>query len=87
MRTLPYRLCDVFTDRPFAGNPLAVFTEAAGLDSATMQVLAREMNLSESAFVLPPTSPETHARIRIRGRGACGRHCAWRIRARILVCT
>ncbi|XYH93770.1 PhzF family phenazine biosynthesis protein [Sorangium sp. So ce1128] len=65
MRTLPYRLCDVFTDRPFAGNPLAVFTEADGLDSAMMQALAREMNLSESAFVLPATSPDTHARIRI----------------------
>ncbi|WP_437537604.1 PhzF family phenazine biosynthesis protein [Sorangium sp. So ce726] len=65
MRALPYRIVDVFTDRPFAGNPLAVFTDAARLDAATMQTLAREMNLSESAFVLPPTSPETHARIRI----------------------
>lgn len=65
MRPLPYRLCDVFTDRPFAGNPLAVFTDAAGLDAAMMQRLAREMNLSESAFVLPPTSSETDARIRI----------------------
>ncbi|XXS74779.1 PhzF family phenazine biosynthesis protein [Sorangium sp. So ce131] len=49
MRTLRYRLCDVFTDRPFAGNPLAVFTEAAWLGSAAMQALAREMNLSETS--------------------------------------
>jgi trans-2,3-dihydro-3-hydroxyanthranilate isomerase len=65
MRRLPYALCDVFTDRPLAGNALAVFTDANGLDRATMQALARETNLSESAFVLRPTTPEADVRIRI----------------------
>jgi hypothetical protein len=65
LRLLPYQICDVFTDRPLAGNALAVFTDCAGLDVATMQSLARETNLSESAFVLPPSSSEADARIRI----------------------
>jgi trans-2,3-dihydro-3-hydroxyanthranilate isomerase len=65
IRPIPYVLCDVFTDRALAGNALAVFVEADDLDGATMQALARETNLSESAFVLPPTSPGTDARVRI----------------------
>jgi trans-2,3-dihydro-3-hydroxyanthranilate isomerase len=65
MRTLRYQLCDVFTDRPLAGNALAVFTDADGLDLSTMQALAREMNLSETAFVLRPTVTGADARIRI----------------------
>jgi trans-2,3-dihydro-3-hydroxyanthranilate isomerase len=65
MRTFRYQLCDVFTDRPLAGNALAVFTDARAMDDATMQALAREMNLSECAFVLRPTVPEAQARIRI----------------------
>jgi trans-2,3-dihydro-3-hydroxyanthranilate isomerase len=65
MRTFRYQLCDVFTDRPLTGNALAVFTDARGMDDATMQALAREMNLSECAFVLRPTAPEAQARIRI----------------------
>jgi trans-2,3-dihydro-3-hydroxyanthranilate isomerase len=44
---------DVFADRPLAGNPLAVFPDALGLDTPTMQALAREMNLSETTFILP----------------------------------
>ena len=64
MKTLRYTLCDVFTERPLAGNPLAVFTDARSLDTATMQALAREMNLSETVFVLPPERGG-HARIRI----------------------
>lgn len=44
---------DVFTREPLAGNPLAVFPDATGLDDRTMQALAREMNLSETTFVLP----------------------------------
>jgi trans-2,3-dihydro-3-hydroxyanthranilate isomerase len=59
-----YVICDVFTDRPFAGNQLAVFTDARALDGATMQALAREMNFSESTFVLPAVEGG-HARIRI----------------------
>jgi trans-2,3-dihydro-3-hydroxyanthranilate isomerase len=65
MRRLPYEICDVFTDRPLAGNALAVFTDGTGLDEATMQALARETNLSETTFVLPPTVPDADARIRI----------------------
>lgn len=64
MKTLRYTLCDVFTEQPLTGNPLAVFTDARGLDSATMQALAREMNLSETTFVLP-AERGGHARIRI----------------------
>jgi trans-2,3-dihydro-3-hydroxyanthranilate isomerase len=65
MRVLPYELCDVFTERPLAGNALAVFTDARDMSYLTMQSLAREMNLSETAFVLPPRSAEADARIRI----------------------
>src|ERR1700760_2568986 len=44
---------DVFTRTPLAGNPLAVFTDARGLEDQEMQALAREMNLSETTFILP----------------------------------
>jgi len=64
MPALRYVLCDVFTDRPLTGNPLAVFTDARALTPETMQALAREMNLSESVFVLRPEAGG-HARIRI----------------------
>jgi trans-2,3-dihydro-3-hydroxyanthranilate isomerase len=64
VKTLRYTLCDVFTERALAGNPLAVFTDARSLDSATMQALAREMNLSETVFVLPPERGG-HAKLRI----------------------
>jgi trans-2,3-dihydro-3-hydroxyanthranilate isomerase len=56
---------DVFTDQPFGGNPLAVFPEAAGLDTATMQRLAREMNLSETTFVFAPDRPGADFTVRI----------------------
>ncbi len=46
--------CDVFTDRPFAGNPLLVVPDARGLSTGQMQAIAREINYSESTFVLPP---------------------------------
>ena len=65
MRRFRYVVCDVFTDVPLAGNQLAVFTDARDLDSVTMQVLAREMNLAETVFVLPPSSDEADVRIRI----------------------
>jgi trans-2,3-dihydro-3-hydroxyanthranilate isomerase len=54
-RRYRFRQVDVFTDRPLHGNPLAVFPEAEGLSDDEMQSLAREMNISETAFVLPPT--------------------------------
>src|SRR5690349_10377484 len=44
---------DVFTQTPLAGNPLAIFPDARGLSHAEMQALAREMNLSETTFILP----------------------------------
>lgn len=56
---------DVFTDRVFAGNPLAVVFEAAGLSDGVMQAIAREMNCSETTFLLPPTRPDCAARVRI----------------------
>jgi trans-2,3-dihydro-3-hydroxyanthranilate isomerase len=64
MQTYRYVVVDVFTDRPLAGNQLAVFTDARGLDDETMQALAREVNFSESTFVFPPEDGG-HARIRI----------------------
>jgi trans-2,3-dihydro-3-hydroxyanthranilate isomerase len=62
--TLRYVVADVFTDRPLAGNQLAVFTDGRDVDDETMQGLARELNFSETVFVLPP-SEGGHARIRI----------------------
>ena len=56
---------DVFTDRPFGGNPLAVFPEAGGLTTEEMQQIAREMNLSETTFVLPPAVAGADFRVRI----------------------
>lgn len=49
--------CDVFTERPFAGNPLLVVPDARGLAKELMQAIAREINYSESTFVLPPDDP------------------------------
>jgi len=59
-----YVICDVFTDRPLAGNPLAVFTDARVIPEAWVQPLAREINFSETVFVYPPEAGG-HARIRI----------------------
>ena len=64
MPTLRYVVADVFTDVPLAGNQLAVFTDGRESDEETMQKLAREMNFSETVFVLPP-EVGGHARIRI----------------------
>ncbi len=61
---------DVFTDRPFEGNQLAVFPDARGLSAAQMQALTREMNFSESTFVLPAETPGTDVRMRIFTPGA-----------------
>jgi trans-2,3-dihydro-3-hydroxyanthranilate isomerase len=56
---------DVFTTKPFAGNPLAVVTDGDGISTATMQAIAREMNLSETVFVQRPTNNRALARLRI----------------------
>jgi trans-2,3-dihydro-3-hydroxyanthranilate isomerase len=59
-----YVVCDVFTDRPLAGNQLAVFTDARDLSEETLQPLARELNFSETVFVYPAEG-DGHVRIRI----------------------
>src|SRR5215831_17767782 len=61
---------DVFTNRRFGGNPLAVFPDARGMSDADMQALATEFNLSETTFVLPPADPANTARVRIFNRKA-----------------
>ena len=58
-RRFPYVTVDVFTDRPFTGNPLAVVTDASGLTPDEMRAIAAEFNYSESTFVLPPEDPAT----------------------------
>ena len=60
-RTYEFVQLDVFTQTALAGNPLAIFTDARGLNDAEMQALAREMNLSETTFILP-RDPATEAR-------------------------
>ena len=64
-RSYRYRIVDVFTEHPLEGNALAVFTDASGMDDGSMQKVARELNLSETTFVLPPTRPACVARVRI----------------------
>jgi trans-2,3-dihydro-3-hydroxyanthranilate isomerase len=59
------RRVDVFTERPLRGNPLVVVLDAEGLTATDMQAIAREMNLSETTFVWPPTRPDADARVRI----------------------
>ena len=70
MPTYAFVTLDVFTDRRFGGNPLAVFTDARGMSDAEMQALAAEFNLSETTFVLPPQDPANTARVRIFNRTA-----------------
>jgi len=65
MRRLHYHLVDVFTDRAFGGNPLAVVTNGRGVSGETMQAVAKEFNLSETTFVLPPDDPRHDWRVRI----------------------
>jgi trans-2,3-dihydro-3-hydroxyanthranilate isomerase len=65
MTLFPYRVVDVFTTEAFAGNPLAVFTQASEIDEGLMQKIAREMNLAETTFVLPAKNLDCVARVRI----------------------
>lgn len=65
MTQFDYVTLDVFTKERFRGNPLAVIADARGLDSETMQAIAREFNYSEITFVLPPANPENTAEVRI----------------------
>jgi trans-2,3-dihydro-3-hydroxyanthranilate isomerase len=70
MRRFSFVTVDVFTDRRFGGNPLAVFPDASGLGDGEMQSLAAEFNLSETTFVLPPADAANTARVRIFNRTA-----------------
>ena len=63
--TWDYSIVDVFTQTPLEGNALAVFHDAAGIDAATMQKIARETNLSETTFIFAPERPASAARVRI----------------------
>ncbi|WP_406077930.1 PhzF family phenazine biosynthesis protein [Micromonospora sp. NBC_00858] len=62
---LQYEVVDVFTDRPYGGNPLAVVLDADGLTPAAMQSVAREFNLSETVFVCRPTRSDAAYAVRI----------------------
>lgn len=68
MAPYEFETVDVFTDRRFAGNPLAVFPDARGMSDAEMQAYAAEFNLSETTFVLPPSNSANTARVRIFNR-------------------
>ncbi|HEX8532919.1 MAG TPA: PhzF family phenazine biosynthesis protein [Allosphingosinicella sp.] len=70
MEGYEYFTVDVFTKRRFGGNPLAVFPAAEGIDDATMQALAAELNYSETSFVLPPADKRNTAQVRIFNRSA-----------------
>ena len=65
MTRYDYETLDVFTDRKFAGNQLAVIMDARGLTTADMLTITREFNYSETTFVLPPEQPGNTARVRI----------------------
>src|SRR5579864_8789715 len=62
---IDYHVVDVFTQKPLEGNPLAVFPDASTLPEDALQRIARELNLSETAFVLPPTRTDCAIRVRI----------------------
>ena len=62
---IAFETVDVFTDRKFGGNPLAVIPEARGLATEQMQAIAAEFNLAETTFVLPPKDPKHTAEVRI----------------------
>jgi trans-2,3-dihydro-3-hydroxyanthranilate isomerase len=62
---LQYEVVDVFTRKPLEGNPLAVFTNAVDIDGSLMQRIAKELNLAETAFILPPTREGCDVRVRI----------------------
>src|SRR5579859_420331 len=67
MATHPFRIVNVFTEgsQSFTGNPLCVFENGEGLTGEQMQALARQFNLSETTFILPPSKPRADARVRI----------------------
>lgn len=64
-RSRPYAQVDVFAGEPYRGNPVAVLLDAEGIDDETMRHIARWTNLSETTFVLPPTTEQADYRLRI----------------------
>lgn len=70
MRHYRYCFLDVFSERAFEGNQLAVFPDASGIDAGEMQAIAREINFSETTFVLPREQDGTDVRMRIFTPGA-----------------
>ena len=62
---LKYYTCDVFTDKRFGGNQLAVFPDAVNIPENVLQAIAKEFNFSETTFVYPPTDPKNTKRVRI----------------------
>src|SRR5215471_6464025 len=65
MKSYRYRIVDVFTEMPLEGNALAVFPDATDLDTEHMQKIARELNLSETTFVVPSSRPDCAVGVRI----------------------
>jgi PhzF family phenazine biosynthesis protein len=65
VRTYPFKQVDVFTDKPFGGNPVAVVLGAADMTTDEMQKVAAWTNLSETTFVLPPSTKAADYRLRI----------------------
>ena len=68
MARYAFHTLDVFTDRIFGGNPLAVFPNGVGLETEQMQAVARELSLSETVFVLPPMATSTAMALSIASR-------------------
>ncbi len=64
-RSLPFYTADAFAEEPFGGNPVAVIPDATDLTEREFQQIAREMNLSETVFVVPPTDPAAIVKLRI----------------------
>lgn len=65
MTKIPFHIVDVFTDRLFGGNQLAVVTDGRGLSAQLMQTIAREFNFAETSYVLPPEDPANTYKVRI----------------------
>lgn len=63
--SMRFLILDVFTERPFGGNQLAVFPEAADIDESLLQPIARELNFSETVYVYPPRAKDASVRLRI----------------------
>jgi trans-2,3-dihydro-3-hydroxyanthranilate isomerase len=67
VRPYHYQRIDVFTDTPFCGKPLTVFTNASGLSAEQMQRIARELNSTETTFLFPPNDPSNDYSVRVFG--------------------